>query len=80
MNNRQKKKRFSALITEQSYNKVNNFVKDNEIVTGKLAPGTILELGILLFFKELETRPFQDIVVEYLSNDSEIICGGGVDE
>lgn len=67
MTNRQNKKRFSALINESTYNKVNDFVQTHELITGKLAPGSILEIGLQLFFKELESRPFEDIAVEYLT-------------
>ena len=69
MSNRTNKKRFSALINESTYNKVDEFVRTNELITGRLVPGTILELGILLFFKELETRPLEDIAVEYLTEN-----------
>lgn len=53
MNNRQNKKRFSALINESTYNRVNEFVRNNELITGKLVPGSILEIGLQLFFKEV---------------------------
>lgn len=68
MANRTNKKRFSALIHESTYNKVDEFVKNNELITGRLVPGTILELGILLFFKEIQKRPLEDIAVEYLTD------------
>ena len=77
MTNRQKKRKFCVLINDNTYRKVNDFVNNAEIVTGKVTPGTIVELGILQFFRELESRPFQDIVVEYLSVDR---VGGGADE
>lgn len=67
MSKRTNKKRFSALIHESTYNKVNEFVKENELITGRLVPGQVLEMGILLFFKELETRPLEDIAIEYLT-------------
>lgn len=67
MSKRTNKKRFSALIHESTYNKVNEFVKENELITGRLVPGQVLEMGILLFFKELESRPLEDIAVEYIT-------------
>lgn len=67
MNNRQNKKRFSALINESTYNRVNEFVRNNELITGKLVPGSILEIGLQLFFKEVEKRPFEELTVEYLT-------------
>ena len=68
------KKRFSALIHEKTYNKVSEFVKENELITTKLTPGSVLEMSIQLFFRELENRPLEDIAVEYLTT------GGATDE
>ena len=69
------KKRFSALIHESTYNKVNDFVQNNELITARLVPGAVLEMGLNLFFKELEKRPLEDIAVEYLTNGN---APGGV--
>lgn len=63
------KKRFSALIHENTYNKVSDFVKENELITTRLTPGTVLEIGLNLFFKELESRPLEAIAVEYLTKE-----------
>lgn len=60
------KKRFSALINAETYNKVSDFVNENTLITTRLTPGSVLEIGLNLFFKELESRPFEDIAVEYL--------------
>lgn len=64
------KKRFSALIHKNTYDKVSEFVKNNELITTKLTPGTVLEIGLNLFFKELQSRQLEDIAVEYLTNDN----------
>ena len=61
------KRRFSALIHEATYNKVSEFVKENQLITTKLTPGSILEMSLNLFFKELESRKLEDIAVEYLT-------------
>lgn len=61
------KRRFSALIHEKTYNNVSEFVKENELITTRLTPGTVLEMGLNLFFKEVEKRPLEDIAVEYLT-------------
>ena len=71
MSKRTNKKRFSALIHETTYNKVNEFVKENELITARLVPGAVLEMGLQLFFKEVSQRPLEDIAAEYLT--------GGVD-
>lgn len=64
------KKRFSAFIHAETYNKVNDFVKSNELITTKLTPGTVLEIGLNLFFKELENKPLETIAVEYLTKEA----------
>ena len=66
MTNRTNKKRFNAFINESTYNKVDEFVKNNELITGRLVPGTVLEISLELFFKELQKRPLEDIAAEYL--------------
>jgi len=73
------KRRFSALIHEQTYNKVSEFVKENELITTRLTPGSILEMGINLFFKELETKPLEDIAIEYLTKEPGTNKGGDVE-
>lgn len=73
------KKRFSALIHEDTYNNVNEFVKNNELITTRLVPGTILEIGLNMFFKELEKRPLEDIAVEYLTKDNAVEDAPGVE-
>lgn len=66
------KKRFSAFIHAETYNKVSEFVKENELITTRLTPGTVLEMGLNLFFKELEKRTLEEIAVEYLTkNDTD---------
>ena len=62
-----KKKRFHPFIDERTYNKVNDFVRTNELISSKLTIGTLLEIGLNMFFKELETRPLEEIAVEYLT-------------
>lgn len=64
---RTNKKRFSALIHEETYNKVNEFVKNNELITVRLVPGAVLEMGLNLFFKEVEEKSLEDIAAEYLT-------------
>ena len=68
MTNRSNKKRFNAFINESTYNKVSEFVKNNELINGRLVPGDVLEMSLCLFFKELETRPLEDIAIEFLTD------------
>ena len=73
---RKSKKRFSALIHESTYNKVNEFVQNNELITARLVPGAVLEMGLNLFFKEVQQRPLEDIAVEYLTKSDADAPGG----
>lgn len=75
---KENKKRFSAFIHEDTYNNVSDFVKTNELITTRLTPGTVLEMGLNLFFKELEKRPLEDIAVEYLTKSDIHANKGGV--
>ena len=76
MSNIKSKKRFSALIHESTYNKVNDFVQNNELITARLVPGAVLEMGLNLFFKEVQQRPLEDIAVEYLTKSDADAPGG----
>ena len=76
MSNIKSKKRFSALIHESTYNKVNEFVQNNELITARLVPGAVLEMGLNLFFKEVQQRPLEDIAVEYLTKSDADAPGG----
>lgn len=63
------------MIQAETYDKVKEFTINNELVTTKLTPGTVLEMGLNLFFKELETRTLEEIAVEYLTKSND---DGGV--
>lgn len=59
------------MIQAETYDKVKEFTINNELVTTKLTPGTVLEMGLNLFFKELETRTLEEIAVEYLTKSND---------
>ena len=61
------KKRFNSFIHEETYNKVKEFTKENELITTNLNPSSILEIGLNMFFKEVEKRPLEEIAIEYLT-------------
>ena len=75
MNNINKKHRLGVWIEENSYTELHKICKTNRLLTGRLTPGVIVEIGLNLFFKELEKRPLEDIAVEYLTNGN---APGGV--
>lgn len=80
MTNRTNKKRFSAFIHAETYDKVNEFVKENELITTRLSAGSVLEMGLNIFFKEVEDRPLEEIAVEYLTRNIPANDGGVVSE
>ena len=75
MKNIKSKHRLGVWIDENTYTDLHRVCKTNRLLTGRLTPGVIVEIGLNLFFKELEKRPLEDIVVEYLTNGN---APGGV--
>ena len=69
------KHRLGVWIEENSYTESHKVCNTNRLLTGRLTPGVIVEIGLNLFFKELEKRPLEDIAVEYLTNGN---APGGV--
>ena len=76
MKNIKSKHRLGVWIDENTYTDLHRVCKTNRLLTGRLTPGVIVEIGLNLFFKELEKRPLEDIVVEYLTNGN---APGGVE-
>lgn len=64
----QSKERLNVRIRANTYRKLNDFCKENELVTTQLSKGTIVEMGLGLFFKEIQKRPLEDIAVEFISD------------
>ena len=69
------KHRLGVWIDENTYTDLHRVCNTNRLLTGRLTPGVIVEIGLNLFFKELEKRPLEDIAVEYLTNGN---APGGV--
>ena len=74
------KKRFSAFIQAETYDKVKTFTVENELITTRLNPSSVLEMGLNLFFKELEHRTLEEIAGEYLAGYKEMDNRGVIDE
>lgn len=66
------KKRFNAFIQAETYDKVNEFVANNELITTRLTAGTILEIGLKLFFQEIQKKPLETIVAEQLIQSEKV--------
>lgn len=76
MNKINKKHRLGVWIEENTYTDLHRVCKTNRLLTGRLTPGVIVEIGLNLFFKELEKRPLEDIAVEYLTKSDADAPGG----
>ena len=62
------KRKMAVLINKTTYNKLFDFVQNNELPTSRLAPGNVVEMSLNLFFKEVSKRPLEDIAVEFLND------------
>ena len=80
MTNIKSKHRLGVWIEENTYTDLHRVCKTNRLLTGRLTPGVIVEIGLNLFFKELEKRPLEDIAVEYLTKSDADAPGGVISE
>ena len=62
-----KKHRLNVNIREKTYYDLKKFCDENELITTNLAMGTIVEVGLDLFFEEIRKRPLEDIITTYLN-------------
>ena len=69
MTNIKSKHRLGVWIDENTYTDLHRVCNTNRLLTGRLTPGVIVEIGLNLFFKEVQQRPLEDIAVEYLLGD-----------
>ena len=70
------KHRLGVWIEENTYTDLHRVCKTNRLLTGRLTPGVIVEIGLNLFFKELEKRPLEEIAIEYLTKSDADAPGG----
>ena len=80
MKNIKSKHRLGVWIDENTYTDLHRVCNTNRLLTGRLTPGVIVEIGLNLFFKELEKRPLEDIAVEYLTKSDADAPGGVISE
>ena len=67
MKNERNKKRFSVFINADTYNKAHEFVKDNDLIMERLTLASVMEMGLALFFKEVESKNLETVAIEYLT-------------
>lgn len=63
------KKRLNVYIKTETHKKLTEYVKDNKPFFAQLHKGTVVELGLSLFFEELEKRPLEEMMMEFLSEE-----------
>lgn len=68
MSNIKKKHRLNTNINMDTYNELNDFIKNNEVITSKLSKGTVITIALNLLYKTAEHRDISDLMVEYLQD------------
>lgn len=70
MSNNQKKHRLNTWVHMDTYNSLDDFIRDNEILTTKLNKGTVITLALNLLYKTVEHTDISQLMVEYLQDHS----------
>ena len=77
MNNIKKKHRLNTNINMDTYEQLNDFIKNNEVITSRLSKGTVITIALNLLFKTTEQTDISQLMMEYLQdhNDPAEITG-----
>ena len=67
-NNIKTKHRLNTNINIDTYNELDEFIKNNEVITSKLSKGTIITIALNLLFKTAEHRDLSQLMMEYLQD------------
>jgi hypothetical protein len=68
MANIQEKHRLGVHLNTDTYNELNDFIRNNELVTSKLSKGTVITIALNMLFKTAEHRDISDLMMEYLQD------------
>lgn len=68
MSNKQEKHRLNTNINMDTYNELNDFIKNNEVITSKLNKGTVITLALNLLYKTTEHTDISQLMMEYLQD------------
>lgn len=66
--NIKEKHRLNTYINMDTYDKLNEFIKNNEVITSKLSKGTVITIALNLLFKTAEHRDLSLLMMEYLQD------------
>lgn len=70
------KHRLNTNINMDTYEELNEFIKNNEVITSKLSKGTVITIALNLLFKTAEHTDISQLMMEYLQDHS---TSAGVD-
>ena len=70
MSNIKEKHRLNTNINMDTYDKLNDFIRNNEVITSKLSKGTVITIALNLLFKTAEHRDISQLMMEYLQDQN----------
>ena len=68
MTNKVKKHRLNTFINMDTYDELNSFIKNNEVITSKLNKGTVITIALNLLYKTTEHTDISQLMMEYLQD------------
>ena len=68
MTNIKEKHRLNTFINMDTYDNLNDFIKNNEVITSKLNKGTVITLALNLLYKTTEHTDISQLMMEYLQD------------
>ena len=68
MSNIKEKHRLNTFINMDTYNALNDFIKNNEVITSKLSKGTVITIALNILFKTAEHTDISQLMMEYLQD------------
>ena len=68
MTKKQEKHRLNTNINMDTYNELNDFIKNNEVITSKLNKGTVITIALNLLYKTTEHTDISQLMMEYLQD------------
>ena len=68
MSNKQKKHRLNTNINMDTYDELNDFIKNNEVITSKLNKVTVITIALNLLYKTTEHTDISQLMMEYLQD------------
>ena len=65
---KEKKHRLNTNINMDTYDELNDFIKNNEVITSKLNKGTVITIALNLLYKTTEHTDISQLMMEYLQD------------